>query len=228
MPFQSGMFSIIPDFAIMNRKKLDMIRGEYTVFWDRISSLYDLFENVYNRKVYNGTGRKVAEMIDPSDDVLECACGTGAISRYIAPKCRKLVATDFSEGMLKQAQKKCGAYQNIVIEKADIIHLDYSDHSFDKVVAGNVIHLLPQPEAALAELERVVKPGGKIIIPTYINMSKGTGRMAVRFIKVLGASFKQQFDLDSYKQFFADKGYQNVEYHVVDGRMPCAIAVITK
>lgn len=228
MPFQSGMFSIIPDFAIMNRKKPDMIRGVYTMFWDRISSLYDLFENVYNRKVYNGTGQKVAELIDHSDDVLECACGTGAISQYISPKCRKLVATDFSEGMLKQARKKCSVYQNIVIEKADITHLDYPDQSFDKAVAGNVIHLLPQPEAALAELERVVKTGGKIIIPTYINMSKGTGRIAVRFIKVLGASFKRQFDLDSYKQFFADKGYQNVEYHVVDGRMPCAVAVITR
>ena len=36
------------------------------------------------------------------------------------------------------------------------------------------------------------------------------------------------FDLESYKRFFADMGYENVEYDVVDGRMPCAIAVITK
>ena len=45
---------------------------------------------------------------------------------------------------------------------------------------------------------------------------------------VLGADFKQQFDLDTYKKFFDDMGYKDVEYHVVDGRMPCAIAVITK
>ena len=198
------------------------------MFWDKISSLYDLFENIYNRKVYNGTGLKVAEMIGSSDDVLECACGTGAISKYIAPACGKLVATDFSEGMLKQARRKCGAYKNMIIEKADITHLEYPDQSFDKAVAGNVIHLLPQPEAALAELERVVKPGGKIIIPTYINLSKGTGKIAVKFIGLLGASFKRQFDLDSYKQFFTNKGYRNVEYHVVDGRMPCAVAVITR
>ena len=81
---------------------------------------------------------------------------------------------------------------------------------------------------ALYELERVVKPGGEIIIPTYINMSKGTGTAAVKFITLLGADFKRQFDLDSYKAFFEDKGYNGVEYHVVDGRMPCAIAVITK
>ncbi len=52
--------------------------------------------------------------------------------------------------------------------------------------------------------------------------------VAVKFITMLGADFKKQFDLDSYKKFFEDKGYSDVEYYVVDGRMPCAIAVITR
>lgn len=198
------------------------------MFWDKISPLYDLFEKVYNGKVYSGTGAKVAEFIEPTDMVLECACGTGAISIYIAQRCRRLIATDFAAGMLRQAEKKCRKFENVVFRKADITHLKYKDNRFDKVVAGNVIHLLPNPEQALHELERVVKPGGRIIIPTYINMSKGTGTAAVKFITLLGADFKRQFDQESYKQFFADMGYKNVEYHVVDGRMPCAIAVITK
>ena len=198
------------------------------MFWDKISPLYDLFEQVYNGKVYRGTGEKVAEFIEPSDTVLECACGTGAISVSIAPKCRRLIATDFAAGMLRQAARKCRKFENVVFRKADITALKCKDNRFDKVVAGNVIHLLPNPELALHELERVVKPGGRIIIPTYINMSKGTGTAAVKFITLLGADFKRQFDLESYKQFFADMGYANVEYHVVDGRMPCAIAVITK
>lgn len=198
------------------------------MFWDRISPLYDLFEHVYNGKVYSGTGAKVAELIDTSDVVLECACGTGAISQYIAPKCKKLIATDFSTGMLHQASRKCRKYGNVVFKKADITALKCKDARFDKVVAGNVIHLLPEPEKALQELERVVKPGGKIIIPTYINMSRNTGTIAVKFISLLGADFKRQFDLDSYKKFFSDMGYSDVAYHVVDGRMPCAIAIITK
>ena len=59
-------------------------------------------------------------------------------------------------------------------------------------------------------------------------MSKSTGTIAVKFITLLGADFKRQFDLESYKRFFADMGYSDVEYHVVDGRMPCAIAVIRR
>ena len=197
-------------------------------FWDMVSPVYDLFETVYNRKVFTGTGAAVAQMISLSDNVLECACGTGAISTYIANKCSRLTATDYSAGMLKQAAKKCRRYSNITFRRADITTLKYRDGSFDKVVAGNVIHLLPEPEKALQELERVVKRGGKIIIPTYINMSNGTGRLAVKAIELLGADFKRQFDMRSYRKFFADMGYNNVEYHVVDGRMPCAVAVITK
>ena len=198
------------------------------MFWDKVSPLYDLFETVYNGKVYNGTGEKVAELTDPSDIVLECACGTGAITQYIAQKCKKLLATDYSIGMLRQASKKCRKYENVSFRKADITDLRCPDNRFDQVVAGNVIHLLPEPEKALNELVRVVKPGGKIIIPTYINMSRNTGTVAVKFITLLGADFKRQFDLESYKAFFADMGYNDVEYHVVDGCMPCAIAVITK
>ena len=91
-----------------------------------------------------------------------------------------------------------------------------------------MIHLLPEPEKALAELERVVKPGGKIIIPTYINMTKASAGLGVKFVELLGADFKKQFDLETYKSFFEDMGYKDVEYRVVDGRMPCAVAVITK
>ena len=72
------------------------------MFWDKVSPLYDIFENIYNGKVYTDTGKKVAELIDPSDEVLECACGTGLLSAVIAEKCRQLTATDFSEKMLKK------------------------------------------------------------------------------------------------------------------------------
>ena len=198
------------------------------MFWDKISPLYDLFENVYNYKVYSGTGKKVAEFIDTTDVVLECACGTGAITVCIAGKCRKLIATDFASGMLKQTARKCRKFNNVSIKKADITNIKCGNNRFDKVVAGNVIHLLPDPGKALAELERVVKPGGKIIIPTYINMSKKSAGLAVKFVEFLGADFKKQFDFDSYKSFFTDMGYDKAEYHIVDGRMPCAIAVITK
>lgn len=198
------------------------------MFWDKVAGLYDLFENIYNKKVYRETGQRVAERLQETDVVLECACGTGAISRYIADKCKYLTATDYSEGMLKQAKKHLAAKPNVTFAQVDITHLPYEDQSFDAVVAGNVIHLLPEPQKAMEELLRVCKEGGKVILPTYINKSEKSSRAAVKFLEKLGADFKQQFDADSYRRFFEDMQLTKTDFFIVEGRMPCDIAVITK
>ena len=198
------------------------------MFWDRVSGCYDFFETVYNGKVYRGVGERVAWEIGKEDIVLECACGTGAVSRYIAPACKQLIATDFSGGMLRQAAKNCRGFGNVRIRRADMMRLNCRDNRFDKVVAGNVLHLLEDPQAALKELDRVCKKGGKIIIPTYINASRGVSKGAVRLLELLGVNFKRQFDMDSYRQFFEEAGYTDVSYDMIDGRMPCAVAVIMK
>lgn len=197
------------------------------MFWDKAAGFYDFFETAFNGKVYRRLGERVAEEIEPNDVVLECACGTGDISKRIAPKCRGLIATDLSTGMLRQAAKNCRGFGNIRIRRADMMRLNCRDNRFDKVVAGNVIHLLEDPQAALKELERVCKKGGKIIIPTYINASHGVSKGAVRLLELLGVNFKRQFDMDSYRKFFEEAGYADVSYDIIHGRMPCAVAVIS-
>ena len=199
------------------------------MFWDRAAGVYDLFEDVYNGEVNRKLCNRIAAMVASTDDVLECACGTGMLSKYIARKCRRLIATDFSIGMLKQAKKKCKDLTNIRFARADIMHLKYKNGAFDKVVAGNVIHLLNEPYMALKELERVCRTGGHIIIPTYVNNENmGKPNLFVRAIEKAGAGFKCQFTYQTYQQFFEKAGYTNVKYAIVEGRMPCAIAVITK
>ena len=91
-----------------------------------------------------------------------------------------------------------------------------------------MIHLLDKPYDAVKELERVCKTGGKIIIPTYINADSGVNQLAVRLLELGGVPFKRQFDMDSYRKFFEEAGYKQVEYRVIEGRMPCAVAMITK
>ena len=151
-----------------------MPKGGSKMFWDQVAGVYDIFVNVINRKTHKILKEIVSDLIEPDDVVLECACGTGLLSAVIAQKCRRLTATDFSGEMLKKAEKNCTAFQNIAFAKADITALAFPDCSFDKVVAGNVIHLLDNPLTALGELNRVCKDGGMLIIPTYMNKnSKG-------------------------------------------------------
>ncbi|MBR4628677.1 MAG: class I SAM-dependent methyltransferase [Ruminococcus sp.] len=196
-------------------------------FWDRIAGVYDLFERTYNRRCYDTTGIRVAQEISPEDIVLECACGTGSISKPVAKKCRVLIATDMSVNMMKRARKNCSGCGNVSFRRADIMSLNVSSCTFDKVIAGNVIHLLSEPYKAVDELLRVCKNGGKVIIPTYINMTKRSSRWLIKLFDLAGAHFKGQFDLRSYEEFFIKVGY-NVSFDVVEGRMPCAVAIITK
>lgn len=199
------------------------------MFWDNVAGAYDIFVNVINRKTHQKLKRIVSSLIEPDNTVLECACGTGLLSAVIAPKCRQLTATDFSKKMLKKAKKNCAVFQNITFSKADITALSYPDGSFDTVVAGNVIHLLDNPMTALSELNRVCKDGGMLIIPTYMNKDdKGKTNGFSDAVGMAGADFKREFTMDSYRQFFLDAGYPDVEVSLADGRIPCAVAVMRK
>lgn len=199
------------------------------MFWDIAARYYDFVENACNGIVYKELGNRVSEFIHISDTVLECACGTGCITRSIASRCNSLIATDYSEGMLIQAEKSCREFENITFAKANILSLSYPDATFDKVVAGNVIHLLDDPNAAMNELMRVCKPNGSVIIPTYVNINKaGNVGFMVKALEMIGVKFKRQFSPESYEQFFRNMGYNDVKYSLVKGKMPCYIAIIQK
>lgn len=239
------------------------------MFWDRVAWAYDIFANIINRKVHKKLCMDVSALFSSEDIVLECACGTGMLTVHIAPRCKKIVATDLSENMLKKTRKKCRSFDNVICEKTNITDLHYGDNSFDVVLAANVIHLLPEPEKALREMSRVCKAGGRLVIPTYVAirnddaircgrddvkqsdsdsvesvhgdaMRSGTDKNRAdsrrnddknlnalsTVIGKMGAGFQRQFTPESYRVFFSDMGYGDVEYFVVDGRLPCAVAVI--
>lgn len=199
------------------------------MFWDRVAGVYDLFAEIWNKKAHKVLCAYVEAEISPADEVLECACGTGLLTEGLAQRCRHLVATDFSEKMLEKAEKKCGGLGNVTFKRENILQIDEPDGRFDAVVAANVIHLLDEPLRALAELDRVCRRGGKIIIPTYMNENeKGQASGFSTVVGRAGADFKRAFTLDSYKAFFAEAGYTDVRYAFFAGRVPCAVAVIRK
>ena len=112
------------------------------------------------------------------------------------------------------------------IRSANILDLPFPDESFDGVIAANVIHLLDDPYKALSELDRVCRPDGKLIIPTYVNKDKA--KALDKTIDKAGADFKQDFTYESYRTFFAGAGYTKIRTRLINGRVPCAIAVISK
>ncbi len=199
------------------------------MFWDNVAGVYDIYVNFINKKTHTALKRIIAGRIGAGDRVLKCACGTGMLSAVIAERGAILTATDFSPKMLERAEKNCAAWPDIVFRRADITALDFPDGSFDKVVAGNVLHLLDEPLKALGELDRVTKRGGLLIIPTYMNRDRGGKTSAfASAVGKAGADFKRQFTEETYRQFFLDAGYPDVTVTTAEGRIPCAVAVMRK
>ena len=125
------------------------------MFWDSVARIYDLFVNVVNRRAHVALRKIIANLIQPGDCVLECACGTGLLTEVIAQKCGHLTATDFAPKMLARAKKNCAAFDNITFEPADITSLGYPDGSFDAVVAGNAVFKAEDPEIAIQNLKNI-------------------------------------------------------------------------
>lgn len=198
------------------------------MFWDKVAGLYDGFIKLMNRGASARLQDEVASLLSPGDRVLECACGTGLLTVAMAPRCASLLATDYSPKMLAKAAAKCQAYANVTFQPGNILHIDQPDESFDVVVAANVIHLLDDPEKALQELSRVCRPGGLVVIPTYINQTPDGGQTRpARLLEKLGIGFKRIFTEESYRRFFAEAGYA-AAFRLVEGNMPCDIAIIRK
>ncbi len=140
--------------------------------YGRLAPIYDLvFGPVFRRG--RAEAVKVAERI--GGRVLEVGVGTGlSLPRYAATTI--IVGVDISERMLAVARKRVKrlGLENVEsIEVGDAEDLQFPDNSFDVVVAQYVVTACPNPEEALSEFARVVRPGGEIVITTRIGADRG-------------------------------------------------------
>lgn len=198
-------------------------------FWDRIASLYDIVARLTrgstDKEMYDG----IEAAIEEGMNVLDCAAGTGMLSIAAAKKAKHVVCTDQSRNMLIKAVKNARRYhvRNISFAKRDIFALKDPDNRYDAVIAGNVLHLLDDPEKAVMELMRVTKPGGKIILPTYLlGETKLKGKLSLALYKRVGFASMTNYTMKSYTAFIEKFGENTVKF--IPGAFPMGFAVITK
>lgn len=140
--------------------------------------------------------------------MLEIATGPGLLANHIAHAAAEMIATDYSEGMIKEAKK--GVYpSNRSFEVADATALPYEDNSFDAVLIANALHVMPEPEKALSEIDHVLKPDGTLIAPNFVEHKTGFGsRIWSRILQISGIRFEHQWTSEEYIRFLSDNGWK--------------------
>ena len=101
------------------------------------------------------------------EKILDVGCGTGNFSIKLAQKGCEVTGIDISEPMLEKAAEKAKKLNlDIDFKKANVVNLEFEDNHFDSVFSMAAVEFISDPEKAMQEMKRVVKPGGKILLGT--------------------------------------------------------------
>ncbi len=134
--------------------------------FDQVAAGYDRTNNVLS--VGNAVLWRVAttRAVDPrpGEKILDLAAGTGTSSASLAKSGAHVVAADFSPGMIEVGKRQQAHTPNIEFVVADGMALPFADDEFDAVTISFGLRNIVEPQTALAELYRVTKPGGRIVI----------------------------------------------------------------
>jgi ubiquinone/menaquinone biosynthesis C-methylase UbiE len=136
-------------------------------FWDRVARKYAA-DPIADMAGYERTLDHTRRYLRPDDVVFEFGCGTGTTALRLAPHVSRIVATDISGEMIAIAREKAQAEgcANVEFETGTPDAPSWPDGTFDVALGFNVLHLLPELEASLNGVRRLLKPGGLFVSKT--------------------------------------------------------------
>lgn len=187
-------------------------------FWNRFAFIYDRFMKK-DQKAYEEMYILIRKCIQDKN-VLELATGTGLIAKHVADVTKQMEAADYAESMIKQAKK--GTYSSkLRFSVEDACHLSYASDSFDVVLISNALHIMPEPQRALQETRRVLKPEGILIAPTFIHGSMSPVKKFFGWLMGLaGFHAKHKWTAEEYVDFLHANGWKIKKKRVLAATFP--------
>jgi demethylmenaquinone methyltransferase/2-methoxy-6-polyprenyl-1,4-benzoquinol methylase len=137
-------------------EKIQSMFASIAARYDRTNTILSAgIHHLWRRRTVRWSGAK------PGDRVLDCATGTGDLAIAFHKMTGNVVATDFVPEMIELARKKSS---DVTFEVADVTKLPYEDAAFDIASISFGIRNVGDPRKGIAEMARVVKPGGRVMI----------------------------------------------------------------
>jgi len=154
----------------MTRADLDKQPSDVAAMFDGIAERYDLLNDILSAGQVRLWRRAVARITGagPGDRVLDLAAGTGTSSLSFTATGADCVACDFSLGMLRAGRARLAGGERrggrLALVAGDALRLPFRDEAFDAVTISFGLRNVASPAAALAEMRRVTRPGGRLVV----------------------------------------------------------------
>ncbi|MCH8140180.1 MAG: class I SAM-dependent methyltransferase [Proteobacteria bacterium] len=154
--------------------------AESDKFWDKTAERYAK-SPVSDEATYQKKLAETQSFFTPNMRILEFGCGTGTTAVQHAPHVQHIDAIDISENMLEIGRGKAreAGVENITFTRGTLTEFNADTATLDAVLGLNVIHLLPDRQAVIAEVVRILKPGG-----IFVSSTVCLGHSYLRFIKL--------------------------------------------
>lgn len=188
----------------MTRARLDKRPADVAVMFDAVAERYDLLNDVLSLGQVRRWRSVVARLVaaGPCDTVLDIAAGTGTSARAFTASGARCVACDFSVGMLRVGARRmtrrpdcadrtawparhAGAGGVVGFVAGDALELPFADGAFDVVTISFGLRNVSDPDAALTEMLRVTRPGGRLVICEFSHLPvRGADAVYQRYLDV--------------------------------------------
>lgn len=192
-------------------------------FWERTAASYDRSMLLLGGP-FDAMLPLIVEEVAGFGRVLEVAAGTGLVTRALAPTVGSLVATDYAEAMVArlEARVRDEGMENVDVRCLDLLDLDGTER-FDAIVAANVLHLLPDLDAALTAMSKALVPGGRLVVPTYCHDQNRVSRVVSRLMGLFGFPGQRRLSLASLCQILERRDLSVGRTVLLPGLLPIGL-----
>ena len=196
-----------------NEKQVELNKAK----WDRWAENFDT--KSWRREFLRNGQRSVISLLDikPGMHFLDVGCGTGwaagEVARLAGGK-GEFYGVDLSPKMIEKAQENFGGREEMHFLRANVENIPLESDFFDAMICTNSFHHYPRPDRALAEMHRLLKPGGKVFIldPTADNL---VFKLADKIIPRFEPEHVKMYSTREFQQMFQEAGLRDVTSEAV-------------
>ncbi len=154
-------------------------------FWDSASKNYDKTEERFEY-IHSKSRKNTKKYLENSNVVLDYGCGTGTVSCEIADYVKEIHAIDISSKMIEIAKEKAvdKKIENVTFSQTDIFDEKHKKESYDRILAFNMLHTIPNPKDVVQRIDELLKPDGLFISVTPCLGGKKSALVSLQILLV--------------------------------------------